>query len=411
MLGRFIEEVNQHIRDNQRKLNIIFLDIDGVIFEPHNKIHEKRTDDEINNIKSHPRIKEAISNTMLDNLRNTDLSAALCFSEDATKNVRKLCDENDAKIVVSSSWRDSNNLEKLKALFSLSNLNNYIFDCTPKLSSRGEEIEAWLFQNPQVKSFVILDDQESDIKFYFGERLVLCKTIFSNDLLYAEASAMLKKPVNYETSEIKLCFDAIERNSSHVTEANFNLENMTKLKLCLKIDYATLAEKLFSALEKNTQITHLSFHHFDYLEDSIVFLSRVSSLLKNTQMKLSYLNLAHNAFYKINDLLSVIDGKEIHIPHISFNANPLSEQLLLANWIKDYPLPLILDLDLNGASGKYKLEECVIDALENNPNITVNANKDLLPFPVTDERIDKLIQSEQLFINDRSERPHKKMRS
>lgn len=81
--------------------------------------------------------------------------------------VKRVVDETQAKIVLSSSWRThwNRNLslcdsvgKDMVALFAVYQLE--IYDKTPVLSSndRAEEIRVWLNQNPTVTHFVILDD-------------------------------------------------------------------------------------------------------------------------------------------------------------------------------------------------------------------------------------------------------------
>ncbi|MCE3238856.1 MAG: Ankyrin repeat (3 copies) [Gammaproteobacteria bacterium] len=196
--------------------NIIFLDIDGVIYcgSIDDREHQKRMrTGEINNVKSYQSIIELIPDSMLNTLDKYDLSAVLGFSKKAINNLKKLCETYNAKIVISSSWRESKSLEQIKALFSISNFSEYIIDCTPQLSypyNRGSEIESWLLKHShQIRSFVILDDCKFDIPERFGERFVLCNRLFSDDLLYQKASNILGQPCKYESSESKLCPDAI----------------------------------------------------------------------------------------------------------------------------------------------------------------------------------------------------------
>ena len=75
-----------------------------------------------------------------------------------------------AKIVVSSSWRRCYTIKKLRDMLNVqSGIQGEIIDVTPmdlwqrvqKLNVyRGDEIQYWLDQHPEVESFVILDDDD-----------------------------------------------------------------------------------------------------------------------------------------------------------------------------------------------------------------------------------------------------------
>ena len=54
-----------------------------------------------------------------------------------------------------------------------------IYDYTPILSSRKRENEimAWLFRNPQVNKFIILDDENVDLQCFIGDRLVQTSSV------------------------------------------------------------------------------------------------------------------------------------------------------------------------------------------------------------------------------------------
>ena len=81
--------------------------------------------------------------------------------------LKKLVDKTGAKIVLSSSWR--NHWEKnydecddvgKKIIMDFASAGLEIYDKTPKVGylERSEEIRMWLKENPEVKSFVIFDD-------------------------------------------------------------------------------------------------------------------------------------------------------------------------------------------------------------------------------------------------------------
>lgn len=97
--------------------------------------------------------------------------------------VRRLCKECDAKIVISSSWRNIYDWEVLLTLLESVELSrDLIVDITPQklTSTRGDEIEMWLRKQTNIESYVILDD-DSDMLDHQLENFV--QTSFQTGLL------------------------------------------------------------------------------------------------------------------------------------------------------------------------------------------------------------------------------------
>ena len=78
----------------------------------------------------------------------------------------------DAKIVVSSSWRNCSLLDTLKK--RLNDFSMSVFGITGynKNGIRGLEIKEWLDNHNDIESFVILDDEVFDIKEHFPNNFV-----------------------------------------------------------------------------------------------------------------------------------------------------------------------------------------------------------------------------------------------
>ena len=90
--------------------------------------------------------------------------------------LKQIVDATNAKIVLSTSWREHWDKEnnkcdsigrKINEIFKKYNLS--IFDKTPKLhNSREEEIKEWLKRHPETQNFVVLDDMLLGAKFLEG---------------------------------------------------------------------------------------------------------------------------------------------------------------------------------------------------------------------------------------------------
>jgi hypothetical protein len=76
----------------------------------------------------------------------------------------------DAKIVVSSSWRNCSLLDTLKK--RLNDFSMSIYGKTKDIGERGLEIKEWLDNHNDIESFVILDDEVFDIKEHFPNNFV-----------------------------------------------------------------------------------------------------------------------------------------------------------------------------------------------------------------------------------------------
>lgn len=114
-------------------MNIIFLDIDGVM---NHRNHFVRS-----------------TKHMLQE-----------FCPRAERNLKKIIKERDAKIVVSSSWRGYDTAEQMgEWLFSHYGLDSYVIGVTPHLYDeiRGKEIQKYIEEaDHPITNFVILDDDK-----------------------------------------------------------------------------------------------------------------------------------------------------------------------------------------------------------------------------------------------------------
>lgn len=111
--------------------NILFLDIDGVL----------------NSYRTAYAMGGFPFTTTPEDIVRFDLTAI--------KLIQHICEDGDIKIVLSSTWRIHCDFNQIGV-----DLRLPIIDATPiKLGgSRGEEIEMWLRDHPEVTQFVIVDD-------------------------------------------------------------------------------------------------------------------------------------------------------------------------------------------------------------------------------------------------------------
>lgn len=114
-------------------MNVIFLDIDGVLNS--DEYFVKIKDFNIEGIESEIDVEKI-------------------------KLLKKAKEATNAKIVLTSSWRYTKNAQNLKNLLAKYEI---LTDSTPFINNeRGKEIKQWLIDHKDIEDFVILDDEVFD---------------------------------------------------------------------------------------------------------------------------------------------------------------------------------------------------------------------------------------------------------
>ena len=124
--------------------------------------------------------------------------------------LKEIVDATGAKLVLSTSWREhwsavpeecSHIGQRINEIFSDHGMQ--IFDKTPKLPARAEEIKNWLDAHPETTNFVVLDDMFLGGDFLTGH---FVKTSFYAEGLgkpeAEEAIAILKGGAVYGTDPV-----------------------------------------------------------------------------------------------------------------------------------------------------------------------------------------------------------------
>lgn len=100
-----------------------------------------------------------------------------CFHPHLVDNLKRLIDETGAKIVISSTWRFSG-LVIMKEMWIKRGLPGEVVGITPNFMRhhgttlcRGKEIDAYLEENKDITSYVILDD-DTDMEEHQMDRFI-----------------------------------------------------------------------------------------------------------------------------------------------------------------------------------------------------------------------------------------------
>ena len=232
---------------------IIFLDIDGVVFEGYDSIHDL-PDYEVF-LKHYLQEQSVYSAYVYEGVLNSyaDFKAQThFFNKDALSNLAKLIGKIkqqgfEVGIVLSSVWREFFDTETIKKLFCLLDFSKYIIDKiydkaqfnTPEgyesEFERGELIELWLQQHPEVSRFIILDDIDFGFRELFPGNFVHCKNLFAeNELEYSLALIPRQEPVsrtfkNHLTPKVVKTFDDNQDCNQCIPEVSMRVLNETRL--------------------------------------------------------------------------------------------------------------------------------------------------------------------------------------
>lgn len=155
-------KIDKELLNNKK--NIIFLDIDGVIQPYNNQIRFEHNMDET--------INYLVEKYKDDTYRSMDIydvcAAFYDWDEVAIGLLSKILRNTNSYIVVHSSWREYNNLEQLKCLFKLYNLESYVFDVCDK-GDKIKVIEKYLNEHKDfINEFIVLDDFDMTSKFGYN---------------------------------------------------------------------------------------------------------------------------------------------------------------------------------------------------------------------------------------------------
>jgi len=166
-------------------MNVLFLDIDGVLNSRRSSLHLQTARDTFLTLKS--------TNPFDD------------MDPVAINMIRYLCERTGAQIVLSSAWRENWKKEDLSKRLGLD-----LFDYTDtKPGTRGEQIQRWLNSHPEVTEYAIVDDNSgmllSQVDHFvqtdFDEGLTFANYRQLRDILNGKLGGTVKKALLWDLSD------------------------------------------------------------------------------------------------------------------------------------------------------------------------------------------------------------------
>ena len=159
-------------------MNIVFLDIDGVLqpYDSENRFYsDKRTIGKLSNKFGIDYSKHSFY----------DVTAVYYdWDSQAVSRLKYILDKTNSKIIISSDWRNNNDPNKMKDLLTIQKLDSYYFcdnvilDKVNSLAyTRALEIQDSL-NRYNIDNYVVLDDMK-ELREYFPDNIVVTNNIIS----------------------------------------------------------------------------------------------------------------------------------------------------------------------------------------------------------------------------------------
>ena len=144
------------------KNNIIFLDINGVIM-PEPEGYQHRFDHDLDALKEY--LYKKYGNPEFLKVGPYDIGAAFYdFDFVAVARLHQILDKCDAKIVLSTDWRNNGTLEMLKTCFEIYGLEDYVID-----KCRGDDFEHGIFTRKKDEIISYVDNHDIDKYLIFDD--------------------------------------------------------------------------------------------------------------------------------------------------------------------------------------------------------------------------------------------------
>lgn len=146
-------------KENNNKKNILFLDIDGVL-QPYSS--QKRFEHNLEETIEY--VCDKYNDDIYKEISKYDVGAVFYdWDEIAIGILKKILLETNSYIVIHSNWRESKDIKKMKALFKIHDLDEYVVDSCEH-NGNGEKIyfiKKYIEEHKQeINNYIIIDDDD-----------------------------------------------------------------------------------------------------------------------------------------------------------------------------------------------------------------------------------------------------------
>lgn len=261
-------------------MRIIFLDIDDLMLVTK---YKNPSTEELNELRQQLKIKHSAET--VDSLKDKSLIGFMNFTPIAVDYLKMLCQEDDIKIVISSTWRYDHTLNQFNALFGIYDLNDKVIGATPDIDifKRAEEIESWIRSHiTEVDAYVILDDLDEGISIPFSTRFVHCPKGFYLAKDYEKAYQSINTPLRGEKSNTWQFIESVKHSMSSQQALRISTFDIFEYTLVNQCDRSGFIKELWNINETYPVDTVCSFI-FDNLHSDTIL--KLLSFLHEQQVK------------------------------------------------------------------------------------------------------------------------------
>ena len=288
---------------------VVFLGIDGVL-QPHKSNESEQWQDyDLKHLQQQLADEKDKQYSKIN--RHHIAAVHYGWDKEAVHNLCNLCDETQARIVVSSHWRRYYTLQQLKLLFGIHKMDPYVVGTTPTLGKAdgAAEVQRYLDAHKEIESFVILGDENAGVERQFFNQFIYCPCKFDKPH-YEIALFTLQQQPNVDLAQLEpvLNFERLRNNDPSLTELRLGAVQMAILCRHYGWHIAILRSELCVALMDNTHLQKLTISDLHYKSPCGIYPSSARILIDTIAQipSMKYLDIANNNWVDRQTILSAL---------------------------------------------------------------------------------------------------------